>query len=667
MQRPGHRPEIQGLRGLGMMLVVAYHLWGGGRISGGVDVFLAISAFLLTRSFVRRAETFEVRTFVVQRFRRLVPLAAIVIVATLLAGYVLVAPQRHPELLSHAEASLFYRENWQLIQDALAYGDTDPDRVNPFQHFWSLSVQGQVFLGFGVLFWVTHLLARRGVNARLVLGVALAAAGAASFAWAVVSTRQAPEAAYLATDTRVWEFALAGLLGLVPDVELPRPVRTPLGWVGLGLVLATGPLVGGGAFPGPVALVPLAGTAAVILAGASADDRTQAAWWLGRRPVTFVANRAYSTYLWHWPILALWISATHEESPRVGLTGSLVVLALTAVLADASTRLVERRFQSLPVLTSKRVSLAVITLFGVLVLSLSRGLGWLTLTTDQRVATAPVEQRPGARSLDPENPATAFVPTRRSIAPGDAAIASDWPPTLPPCASASAGDPPSQAGTTCQEYLPAGEPSATVLLLGDSHTAQWLSAVLPLAYERDWHVIAYIRLGCRLALEDDLADPECAAYGVNAVDYALRLRPTYVVGVGSRVFTGGDEIDFWPHVRAVAPLGEAGITVVNIRDNPRFAFSMPLCVQTRGAEDDRCTPLADTLLAGEWPRDSFEGVPNQRFLDFTDFLCPPEMGRMCPGVIGNVYVYMDSNHLSRTYVESLSADFAAAWAREVDR
>lgn len=658
MQRPGYRPEIHGLRGLGIMLVVAYHLWGGGRISGGVDVFLAISAYLMTRSFVAKVDTFTVQRFVVLRFRRLVPMAAITIMATLLAGYLLVPPQRHPELLAHAEAALFYRENWQLIADAAAYGDINPDRVNPFQHFWSLSVQGQVFLAFGFLFWIVHRLQRRGVPARPVLAGVLGVTAAVSFGWAAWFTAADPTAAYLSTLPRLWEFAVAGLLALLPDATVPPRLRTPLSWFGIGLVLATGPLVGTFAFPGPAALMPVAGVILVVLAGAPV---------LAQRPVTFVANRAYSVYLWHWPILALWISATGEDGPVVSPAGSVVVLGLTAVLADASTRLVERRFQGLTVLKSARISLAVVLLFGVLVVSVTRGLGWVTIVTDEAVAQSPADQRPGAKALDPENPVPPLAPARRSIAPGDAAISADWPMALPPCTALTPGAPPEQEGTTCGDLLPPNEPSATVLVLGDSHSAQWLTALRPLAQERDWRVVSYLRNGCRLALDDALADPECSAYGVEAVALGLRMQPDYVVGIGSRVFVGGDEIDFWPHTRAMTPLAEAGAIVVNIRDNPRFAFNMPLCVQARGADDPRCAPPASDLLAPQWPRASFEGVPNMRFLDFTDFLCPPDLGGVCPGAIGNVYVYMDSNHLSRSYVETLADDFAVAWAEEVDR
>lgn len=89
----------------------------------------------MTGSFVRKGTAFTLVDFLVQRFRRLVPLASIVVMATLLAGWALQTPTRYPGLLTHAVASLLYRENWQLIDDATDYTAPNPLELNAFQHF----------------------------------------------------------------------------------------------------------------------------------------------------------------------------------------------------------------------------------------------------------------------------------------------------------------------------------------------------------------------------------------------------------------------------------------------------------------------------------------------------------------------------------------------------
>lgn len=91
------------------MLVVAYHLWTSGHVSGGVDVFLFLSAYLMTASCVRKGAAFRLTDFLARRFRHLVPMAAIVIAATLAVGWLVRPPTRYPGLLAHGGSSLVYR------------------------------------------------------------------------------------------------------------------------------------------------------------------------------------------------------------------------------------------------------------------------------------------------------------------------------------------------------------------------------------------------------------------------------------------------------------------------------------------------------------------------------------------------------------------------------
>ena len=92
---------------------------------------------------------------------------------------------------------------------------------------------------------------------------------------------------------------------------------------------------------------------------------------------------------------------------------------------------------------------------------------------------------------------------------------------------------------------------------------------------------------------------------------------------------------------------------------------MPECVQRWGVGDERCTAPRYEKLADEWPRESLAELPNMRWLDLTEYLCPGGRDAPCPGVLGNVYVYMDDNHISRTYVQSLRPVFEELWDREV--
>ena len=408
----GFRPEIHGLRGLGILLVVAYHLWTSGRVSGGVDVFLFVSAFLMTGSFVRKGTAFTLSDFLVQRFRRLVPMAAIVAAATTAVGWLVLPPTRYESLLNHARASLIYRENWRLIADQANYMVADPQRLNPFQHFWSLSLQGQLFVLLPLVFVASAFLERRAhIPVRRTLAVVLGAATVASFAWAVHRVGVDPAAAYFETWTRAWEFTGAGLVALLPGARPPVRVARALSWAGVALLLVTGFIWGRGAFPAWAAVPPLAAAALVIMAGPNADDPGHAAWWLSRRPVTFIANRAYSLYLWHWPVYVFTVVLTSNGDPRTGVRDSVTILLLSLVLADLSTRLVERRFHQLDLLRSKRYAATAIAAFTLMAVSVLGGVSALIDRDERATADLPPEQRPGARALSPApSPTTSPTP-----------------------------------------------------------------------------------------------------------------------------------------------------------------------------------------------------------------------------------------------------------------
>ncbi|MDO5500084.1 MAG: acyltransferase family protein [Propionibacteriaceae bacterium] len=656
-KRSGHREDIHGLRGLGILLVVAYHLWTSGRVSGGVDIFLIISAYLMTGSMVRKGRAFRVVSFLIQRFRRLVPQAAIVIAATLAFGWFFLPPVRHIGLFLHAQSSLFYVENWTLIEQAVNYTAVDAGAVSPFQHFWSLSIQGQVFVIWPLLFLAGVFIASAlRARMRLVLAVLFAAVTVASFSYAQEAIDRNPAEAYFDTFARVWEFSLAGLLALVPRLALPRWLVIPIGWAGLAAVLGAGIIVGRENFPGPAALMPALGAAAIMIAPLDSSDRRDIAWWLSRRPITFVANRAYAIYLWHWPVYVYWLSLTETDASRLDPLGSAVVLGISFVLADLSTRAVERRFHRLEVLSSKRGALSAIAAFVIIVVGLVEG---LTGALNREAERAQAEDRPGARAVlagDPPPPVPPTPTPLRGAAPGDGVVGDDWPSAMPRCADL---DPMPPTGGGCHEVKPPPEGATqTVVLIGDSHAYQWSTALVPMARDRGWHLIMPMLPNCRVTLENPWSNTVCLEYSQEIVDYLLQTRPDVVVTVSSRGQSIGPELEVETYADAIRPVVEAGIRVVNLRDNPRWPFHMPECVQRFGVDSERCSAPRSDKLNDVWPREALQGLPNMAYLDFTDLICPLER---CRGVVGGVYVYMDGHHLSAAYIRTMNEEFAVRW------
>ena len=163
LESRGFRPEIQGLRAFAVLLVVLYHVWIG-KVSGGVDVFLFISAFLLSLSFMRKineGKALNLLAYWTHVFARLLPAAAVVIVLTLAASLTILPALYWNARAVDAQASLFYYQNWNLANGAVNYFAQGISDKSPFQHFWSLSFQGQIFLLWPILFAVAAFLVHR--------------------------------------------------------------------------------------------------------------------------------------------------------------------------------------------------------------------------------------------------------------------------------------------------------------------------------------------------------------------------------------------------------------------------------------------------------------------------------------------------------------------------
>ena len=652
------RPEVQGLRALAVLMVVAYHVWLG-RVSGGVDIFLLVSAFLLTLSFVRKAEAgvpFGLLAHWLHLFKRLLP-AAVVVILGVLAGTWLILPQgRWPEVLDQAWASLLYRQNWLLADAAVDYYAQDHAGASPLQHFWSLSIQGQVFILWplifagtaGVLVALRRFHRLKGVTYRGLLALVFGALFVASLAYSMEQTATNQAYAYFDTRARLWEFALGSLLALaLPYLKPGRAVRVVLGWAGLVAMVSCGLLLTvDRSFPGYVALWPTLAAAAIIVAGKTGSrfgvDRI-----LSSRPAVALGDNSYALYLWHWPVLVLALAATGVEAPN--LTQGLGIVAASIVLAVLTTRFVEKPLREWhwPKLRAWRTAVVIAACGAVLAGPVAV---WQTTLTEEESATAaqPRELTPGALALTPENE-NSPAPKARTI-PGPTALDNDWAGIDTPCAGANATSDPILEG--CRQELPEEPSTKRIVVLGDSHAQQYLAALAPVAAARGWELVTLLMPACRFGAESDTRTAECNAYNRASSAYVMEHRPDAVFTVASLTHEEAPfETEVPGYLEGVKPFAEAGIEIVGIRDNPRFTFNMPECAQRNGANAAACNPSLNESLVDPSPLENYRGkLPGLHLMDMSDFICARGV---CPAVVGNVYVYKDDNHLTRTYVETM--------------
>ena len=644
----GFRPELQGLRALAAGLVVVYHVWFG-RISGGVDVFFLISGFLITGQLYRAAARgrVELRARWGRMLKRLLPAALTVLVATMAVSVLLLPEHRWFQTISEVVASALYVENWQLAADSVDYF-AQHNSASVVQHFWSLSIQGQFYVVWPLLVLLVAFVAHRARRSlRATLSVTLGALFVASLTYSIVLTGTNQPLAYFHSLTRVWEFALGGLLGLaIEALVLPRVVRIVLGWLGVvGLVSCGMALQVGSVFPGYAALWPTLSAAFVIVAGAT-GSRFGADWPLSSKPMAYLGDLSYALYLWHWPVLLFYLLARGQE--EVGLLGGIAVIGVALGLSVLTYHFVEKPVRDSAIGVRRpwgSYRFAIVALVPVLAAA-----GAWQLVSQQRAdsfAAAPYDRNyPGANARQPGFQYEGDPDVQ--IGPPKVVLADDWA-RIDGCAPA----PRRPSVEVCT--IPAERPTRRVVIVGDSHIQQYTAPLRAIAEQRGWEVTTMLRGACPFSTDSDTipGDQGCVDWNADVLQEIIERRPDAVVSLATRdVRAGLTEYTPPGFVQQWRKLDEAGgIPVLAVRDNPRYDFSPPECVEQFGDTAPECRAARHELLADEAPYAGLDVPDNVSFLDYSDYFCEPEW---CTSVVGNVYTYMDNNHLSATYMTTLA-------------
>ena len=641
-------------------MVVSYHIWIG-RVSGGVDVFLLISAFLMTLQFTSRykqGRSVDLLRHWLHLFRRLLPAVVVVLLGTLAATFALLPPTRWASIVQQSWASLFYFENWLLQQLAVDYYATDHSLASPVQHFWSLSIQGQVFIIWPVIFVAVAFLCRRfALRYRATLVYVFAIIFLVSFVYSIIFTATNQAVAYFDTFARLWEFALGTLLALVlPGLDFSKTTRVVMGWIGVIAMLSCGLVLQvQTAFPGFVALWPTLSAVAVIAAGQTGSrfgvDRILSSKFLVR-----LGDNSYALYLWHWPILVIALAWSGKE--HAGWLSGTAIIALALVLAFLTTKYVEKPFRlwKWPELKRRRSIVAILACLAVATAPLF-GFQFKQYLDEQAAARQAFNDNPGAHALlpgyvDQVGEGAKTLPTAEQLP-------EDWAHLSGPCEDGSRPDE-KILQDNCQQNDVGDDAEKSIVVLGDSHSQQWLAALGPLAEAEHWKVTALLLGGCHFMPENPDAEDKCNEFNAAAFKYVAAKTPDAVFMVGTNASPSSpDEELVYGFEQTVSNFNDLGIQVVAIRDNPRYDYNVTECALSKGVDSPACRSDESHVLAAQSPFAAVEGMfGNAAFLDMTDLLCD---GVQCPSVVGNVFVYLDDNHLSSTYVASMGEMFDERW------
>jgi len=661
-RRLRHRADIQGLRAIAVLAVIADHLAGWPRGSfDGVDIFFVISGYLITGILVGEFESRQTISFLgfyARRIKRILPAGLFVIGATLCATRVLAGIDRYHFAAKDAIAAVFFAANWRFAHTGVNYFNQALP-PSPLQHYWSLSVEEQFYfvwpwLMLGVLLIGLRLRFWRHDHARLVAGVAIVVLSGVSLWLAFVHTSSNPTVAYFSTFDRAWELGLGALVAIAarPLERVDPRLRLAIALAGLlGILVSLFVVRSSPGFPAPWALLPTLCTAAVLGAGAGLTSRSLLPL---TNPVSqYLGNTSYSLYLWHFPVVVLIVAVFARYSAAYWVVGLLLIFGLSA----ASFHLLEEparrgtwfrpRPGRLPMpslgwlkYASACAATALIAAFGLLVV---RSTEPTRLVLRAPVLIGHTQDDPGdclgAAALDPRH-RCATLDTGDRVAP------------LP-------GELPDDTGGAyaCYAYLRqpmhpcvygSARPDAIrVALIGDSHAAALLAMLEPQLDAVNWRVTVFVGQTCGWL--PPALSPSCPGLRLIARDL-VHHHYAIVIATELRQYTSSVA----QHLEAMRPVAATGARIVVVEDDPGVSPASTACVDrvTYSATGDCGTSAAYAYQDPDLLARAAERIPGAVVIPTRQYYCH---GDFCPATIGNVIVYRDTAaHVTASYARTVS-------------
>ena len=660
-----YRPDIDGLRAIAIISVIAYHAGFPGFSGGfvGVDIFFVISGFLITSLlFNEAAATGRVNlgAFYARRVRRLMPAGLVVVAVTLLLGAIFLPPASNEQLslARTAIAFAYFGSNFFFFRTTGGYFDA-PSFSLPLLHTWSLAVEEQYYLIWPMIMLLVFRYSgnqrTESVMRRRSLWV-LGAMFVVSLILSIVTTRDHQNFAFFLLPARIWEFAIGGMVGLAGSGFYARLRRWAevLSVIGLGLIVySVVTLAHGTPFPGWAALFPVVGSV-FLIAGMTADEDGLVRRLLAVRPMVFIGLLSYSWYLWHWPLLSLY-RIYNLGVEDIAVNTGLVVMAL--ILAWLTYVLIENPIRVRRPGPFRNVRPTLFMGLGIALTTVAMGNGLKAWREYQK-------------TLEINQP---VVKARR-----------DYPPYQEACTL----DANQRFGELPRERCIHGPDGSLprILLWGDSHA----NHVMPTLMEAFPDVAIYqlTMAGCPPAIGYESKVPAtskyCAEFNQRVLEAIPALRKDGLEGV---VISARWPSYLWRKTISISEplanlagdpakmvqarlemqssldatlevLERAGLRVLVLGPNPEMIYSPPLCIGLKRGELCNISRTVNDEFIGDPTAALAEVVsrhPNSRLAEMADFFCDADT---CYAMRDEKILYIDDNHISATAARDLAVFFA---------
>lgn len=639
------RPEIEGLRVVAALLVAIYHIWFN-RVSGGVDVFFVISGFLITTSIIstiNRTGEYRFWPYISKLMKRLLPSAFFILGITLILSFFLLPESILGKTIREIIASMFYYQNWQLAISSTDYLDASQMKT-PVEHFWALSIQGQFYIIWFLIFTLILFLIKKYkiTNARKLINIVLGILFVSSFIYSIYLTSVNQPWAYFITFTRVWEFALGGLLSVnLSYVNVNKIIGTVIGWLGLiGLILTGIVFNVSEMFPGYIALWPMICALFIVLSG-TRDTKYGVKQFLGSSIMIKLGGISFGVYLWHWVLLEFY---RYNVQGTPGIIDGVLIIIASVILSSLMTRFVEK-----PIRSSKDNKFAFrrigimgsvnVVMIGVLLI----GAYIDQYKLEQKISN---KSYPGALAAVNEQIDT---PEQEPIPPLSKVFDD-----LPQAHLDGSNQGLKESDLKIGEYGETENYDATIALIGSSHSEHWLGAILEATKNHNYRVLNITRSGTRFSTgypDDDLK----GIWVNNVLNYLKDADIDLVVSHATAADTSNDTI----HQQMIDQLqfvkDKYDIEVLAIRDNPRYSFNVLESLETDGLEETtRKMNLEDNQKDEDFWKQFEKENKSLYKIDLTDYFRVD--GKFKP-IIGNIRIYRDEKHMTNTYSKSFGPIF----------
>jgi peptidoglycan/LPS O-acetylase OafA/YrhL len=654
----GFRSDIQGLRGLAILLVVAYHAHLSSASGGfvGVDVFFVLSGYLITGLLFKEFDTsgrIKLSEFYARRVRRLLPASAAVLVATVLIARLILSPLEQLNLASSGIVTALYISNLFFIRQSTDYLAAPPEG-NPFLHTWSLSVEEQFYLVWPTLV----LLLVKMTKSRRAWAAAIGVLAVASFLLNVWLTQFAQPWAFFGSPARVWEFAAGGLLAITRLTFRGVPSLLIELSSGLGLamiVIAAVTFDRETTFPSIPALLPVVGTMLVLATGQAS---VRVARLLRNRFMVWLGDLSYVWYLWHWPILVFAAALI----PGLDTSGRVLFGVLSLLLSAATRSLLEDKVRFSTWLAARPLTTLTIAVI-VTAATVSTSSWWRQSARSDSVSVA---QARFSHARD-DNPVVYI----------DGCHLDYFEVTSPECVF---GD---------------RNASTTVVLFGDSHAAQWFPALEQVAITEGYRLVSLTKSGCP-SVDVVVRSPglgrrytECETWRQNVFAMLGELKPNLVLLANASDYVdsaplgaSNENVDTLSNQSSIARTSSDwlaglqrtlqvfrhhGVPAVIVRDSPRPGFDAPTCLsrlvwQPRlygNCQFPRSMAVRLDIAKAE---DLAASAGLATVVDISSSICNRDT---CDTQRGELVMYRDHHHLTARFSATLASPLAAHIRRVV--